>query len=65
MHGTYQAATHRGVREGQATAGPWASAHEAVKGLIPRKMETPRLTDAGAGSRLRWSLDIVERCSDQ
>ncbi len=30
-----------------------------------RKMETPRLTDAGAGRRLRWSLDIVERCIDQ
>ena len=42
-----------------------ASAHEAVKGLIPRKMETPRLTDAGAGRRFRWSLDIVERCIDQ
>ena len=39
-----------------------ASAREAVKGLIP---ETPRLTDAGAGRRLRWSLDIVELCSDQ
>ena len=29
------------------------------------KMATPWLTDAGAGRRLRWSLDIVERCSDQ
>ena len=38
------------------------SAREEVKGLIP---ETPRLTDAGAGRRLRWSLDIVELCSDQ
>jgi hypothetical protein len=28
-------------------------------------MATPWLTDAGAGRRLRWSLDIVERCSVQ
>ena len=42
-----------------------ASAREEVKGFIPRKMETPRLTDAGAGRRFRWSLDIVERCIDQ
>ena len=33
--------------------------------LRQRKMVTPRLTDAGAGRRLRWSLDIVERCSVQ
>jgi hypothetical protein len=33
--------------------------------LRQRKMVTPRLTDAGAGRRLRWSLDIVELCSDQ
>ena len=29
------------------------------------KMATPWLTDAGVGGRLRWSLDIVESCSDQ
>jgi hypothetical protein len=29
------------------------------------KMATPWLTDAGAGRRLRWSLDIVDRCSVQ
>ena len=28
-------------------------------------MATPWLTDAGAGRRLRWSLDIVELCSVQ
>ena len=38
---------------------------QSEKGLIPAKMATPWLTDAGAGRRLRWSLDIVERCSDQ
>jgi hypothetical protein len=41
----------------------WRARHSQP--LFARKMETPRLTDAGAGRRLRWSLDIVERCIDQ
>ena len=35
------------------------------RGCTRENMATPWLTDAGAGKRLRWSLDIVERCSDQ
>ena len=37
----------------------------ATSGILAEKMATPWLTDAGAGRRLRWSLDIVERCSVQ
>jgi len=37
----------------------------SLGGEISEKMATPWLTDAGAGRRLRWSLDIVERCSVQ
>ena len=37
----------------------------ATSGILAEKMATPWLTDAGAGRRLRWSWDIVERCIDQ